>query len=97
MIGGGSWATAIVKILCNNVETVNWWMRNEEAIEYINKFGHNPNYLQSATLDLNRIALTGDLKKVIDASDVLIMATPSAFIFDLFKDYPLEGMDKKII
>ncbi len=97
VIGGGSWATAIVKILTNNLDNVNWWMRNTEAIDYINKFGHNPNYLQSATLELSRITLQSDLKKVIDSSDVLIMATPSAFIFELFKDYPIEGLDKKII
>ncbi len=97
VIGGGSWATAIVKILTNNLDQVNWWMRNTEAIEYITKFGHNPNYLQSATLELSRINLSGDLKHIVDQSDVLIMATPSAFIFKLFEEYPIEGMENKII
>jgi glycerol-3-phosphate dehydrogenase (NAD(P)+) len=51
VIGGGSWATALVKILCNNVPVVNWWMRNDDAVEHIHTFKHNPNYLQSVEFD----------------------------------------------
>ncbi|HEX4886606.1 MAG TPA: NAD(P)H-dependent glycerol-3-phosphate dehydrogenase [Luteibaculaceae bacterium] len=97
VIGGGSWATAIVKILSNNLSEVNWWMRNTEAIEYIEKFGHNPNYLQSATLDLSKIKLSQNLDEVVKRSDVLIMATPSAFIFQLFNEYKSEEMKNKIV
>ena len=55
VIGGGSWATALVKILCNNLSSVNWWMRNEGAVAHILKFRHNPNYLQSVEFYLNKI------------------------------------------
>src|SRR4051812_3608077 len=80
VIGGGSWATAIVKMLCNNAETVHWWIRNDETIAHMKKFKHNPNYLTSVEFDLNKLALSSDLKEVIRKADVLIMAVPSAFL-----------------
>lgn len=58
IIGGGSWATALVKILCNNVNTVNWWMRNEDAVQHINTYKHNPNYLQSVEFDMNKVQVS---------------------------------------
>ena len=51
VIGGGSWATAIVKLLCNNQEKVNWWMRSEESVAHILHYKHNPKYLQSIEFD----------------------------------------------
>ena len=54
VIGGGSWATALVKILCNNVSKLNWYMRNELAVEHIHKFRRNPNYLQSVEFELDK-------------------------------------------
>ena len=65
VIGGGSWATALVKILCNNIDTVNWWMRNEEAVNHILKFQHNPNYLSSVQFDLNYINISSNLHEII--------------------------------
>lgn len=82
VIGGGSWATAIVKMLCNNVPKVNWWLRNEATIDYISKYHHNPNYLSSVEFNIERLALSGDLKKTIAASDIVIFAVPSAFLKD---------------
>ena len=48
VIGGGSWATAIVKMLCENVDSLGWWMRNKEAIAHIQKYGNIPNYISAA-------------------------------------------------
>ncbi len=82
VIGGGSWATAIVKMLCNNSKQTYWWIRNEETIAHIKKFKHNPNYLTSVEFDKHKLVLNSDLKKVIKSADVLIMAVPSAFLKD---------------
>ncbi len=80
VIGGGSWATAIVKMLCNNVEQLHWWIRSAETVEFINKYHHNPSYLSSVELEMKKIALSNDLKKVIASADILVMAIPSAFL-----------------
>ncbi len=97
VIGGGSWATALVKILCNNVPVVNWWMRNDDAVEHIHAFKHNPNYLQSVEFDLEKINVSSDLQGIIGSSDIIIIATPSAFLVKIFKDFPQELFKDKVV
>jgi glycerol-3-phosphate dehydrogenase (NAD(P)+) len=97
VIGGGSWATALVKILCNNLPAINWWMRNEEAVAHILKYRHNPNYLQSVELDVNKIHVSTDLVQVIQSCDIVIIATPSAFLTKIFENFPKEVMKGKIV
>ncbi len=82
VIGGGSWATAIVKMLCNNSPQVHWWIRNASTIEHIKKYNHNPNYLTSVEFNVDKLVLCTDLKEVISRADILIMAVPSAFLKD---------------
>jgi glycerol-3-phosphate dehydrogenase (NAD(P)+) len=97
VIGGGSWATAIVKILSNNVRSVNWYMRNEGAVGHILKYRHNPNYLQSVEFDLNKINVSTDLIEIIDPADIVIIATPSAFLVKLFENFPTDLLKDKIV
>lgn len=97
VIGGGSWATAIVKILSNNVKSVNWYMRNEGAVGHILKYRHNPNYLQSVEFDLNKINVSTDLVEIIRPADIVIIATPSAFLVKLFENFPTELLKDKIV
>jgi len=97
VIGGGSWATAIVKILSNNVRSVNWYMRNEGAVGHILKYRHNPNYLQSVEFDLNKINVSTDLVEIITPADIVIIATPSAFLVKLFENFPTELLKDKIV
>lgn len=97
VIGSGSWATAIVKILCNNVNKVNWYVRNLESAEYIKKYRHNPRYLQSVEFNLDKINVITDLQSAINSSEILVIATPSAFLNDLFKDIPRELFEGKVI
>ncbi|CAM3447332.1 NAD(P)H-dependent glycerol-3-phosphate dehydrogenase [Zobellia roscoffensis] len=80
VLGGGSWATAIVKMLCVNQEKVGWYMRNSDAVGFINIQKHNPKYLTSVTFDTNKLELTDDINKAVDNSDILIFAIPSAFV-----------------
>lgn len=80
VIGGGSWGTAIVKMLSENQEQVSWYMRSDSAIRHLEKESHNPNYLSSVEFDVSRLQLSSDMNTVVAASDVLIFAIPSAFL-----------------
>ncbi|MEI6865287.1 NAD(P)H-dependent glycerol-3-phosphate dehydrogenase [Flavicella sp.] len=80
VLGGGSWATAIVKMLCENLITVGWYMRSESSIEYIKKNKHNPNYLSSAEFNVDQLFLSADINEMVSYADVLIFAIPSAFL-----------------
>lgn len=97
VIGGGSWATALVKILCNNVPQVNWWMRNQAAVDHILNFRHNPNYLQSVEFDIDKVKVSTDLVASIEEVDIVIIATPSAFLTKMFEGFPTEIMANKIV
>jgi glycerol-3-phosphate dehydrogenase (NAD(P)+) len=95
-LGGGSWATAIVKMLSESNESVLWWMRNEAAAEHIIEYGHNPNYLQSVEIRPEVVFVTTDLEEVVEECDVLVIAIPAAFLDNAFENPP-EGLKDKII
>jgi glycerol-3-phosphate dehydrogenase (NAD(P)+) len=80
VFGGGSWATAIVKMLTENLENVGWYMRNTNAIDHIKTHNHNPNYLSSAELKPEKLNLSNDINKIVSSYDVLIFVIPSAFL-----------------
>jgi glycerol-3-phosphate dehydrogenase (NAD(P)+) len=97
VIGGGSWATALVKILCNNVQSLNWWVRDINAAKHITKYKHNPKYLQSVQLDLNIVNVSTDLKEIIEPADIVIIATPSAFLVEMFSSIKPTLLEDKIV
>ena len=85
VFGGGSWATAIVKMLSENLEEVGWYMRNETALEHIKKDKHNPNYLSSVEFDISKLKLSNDINKMVIYADYLIFVIPSAFLYTELK------------
>jgi len=97
VIGSGSWATAIVKILCNNTNNIKWFFRNESDINYLKTYHHNPRYLSSVNFDLNKLDLSSDLIYTIVNSDIIILAVPSAFINETLKNVPKELFKNKIV
>ena len=97
VIGGGSWATALVKMLCNNAQTVNWWMRNEGAVGHLIKYQHNPNYLQSVEFNREKINVSSDLEEIIKQSEILVVAVPSAFVYETFSDLDESLFKNKIV
>ena len=97
VIGGGSWATAIAKILTQNVDHIWWWMRNQDSATYFRKYQRNPKYLPSIKFEKDKITVSTDLEKVIDHCDVLFMVHPSAFLDDIFEGTKVPGIEKKMI
>lgn len=97
VIGGGSWGTAIVKLLSNNLDHVYWWVHTSESVEHIRKFHHNPRYLQSVEFDPGKLIVTNRLEEIVPQCDILIMATPAAFLQSVFEKYPKENFKGKII
>ncbi|MES2863042.1 MAG: NAD(P)H-dependent glycerol-3-phosphate dehydrogenase [Bacteroidota bacterium] len=80
VIGGGSWATAIAKMLCENQEKIAWYMRSTYALEHLKHQKHNPNYLSSVAFDIDKLQLTNDINEAIKFADIVIFAIPSAFL-----------------
>ena len=96
MLGGGSWATAIVKMLTENADVVNWYMRNTDAIEHIRTQKHNPNYLSSVEFHTEQLNLTDNINEAVADADVLIFAIPSAFLESELKQLTVDIKDKII-
>ena len=98
VIGGGSWATAIMKMLTSHEgHVVNWWMHNESSASHILKYRHNPKYLQSVEFDLERINISTDIKEMIAPADYVIIATPSAFLYETLNQIPKGLFKDKVV
>ena len=80
IMGGGSWATALAKIVLSTQERINWYMRRDDQIQDFLQTGHNPSYLSAVEFDINRINFYSDINRTIEESDTLIFATPSPFL-----------------
>ncbi|HMG10930.1 MAG TPA: NAD(P)H-dependent glycerol-3-phosphate dehydrogenase [Mucilaginibacter sp.] len=82
VVGGGSWATANIKMLADNTteKEIFWWMRNAQAVEHLHKFGHNPNYLSSVEIKLPPQNISGNLKELIQLADIILLNVPAAFL-----------------
>ncbi len=96
VIGGGSWATAIVKMLSENLQEISWYMRSTYIKEYIIKEKHNPNYLSSVEFRTEQLKLTNTIDDVIAYADYLIFAIPSAFLHEELQKITHSLQDKVI-
>lgn len=97
VIGGGSWATAIIKILTDNLEHIHWWVREEEIVEGITKFGHNPLYLSSVYINPADVNISTNLRKVVARADYVIIVSPSAFLHKTLAPLKKSKLNKKKI
>lgn len=79
IMGGGSWATAIAKILLSTEDSINWYIRRQDRIDDFRRLGHNPAYLTSVPFDVNRINFYSDINEVVKNSEVLVFVTPSPY------------------
>jgi glycerol-3-phosphate dehydrogenase (NAD(P)+) len=91
MVGSGSWGTALVKILTDNQQSLGWWIRNPVIREHLHKKGNNPLYLSSVNFNTKLLAVTNDLQDLIQSSDCVVIAIPSAYV-----EQTLEGLPEGI-
>jgi glycerol-3-phosphate dehydrogenase (NAD(P)+) len=97
IIGSGSWATALAKILTDNNHNINWWIRSQQAIQHLRNRHHNPQYLQAAYFDTNLLQLDNNIQKVVSDSDVLVIAVPSAYVIDALDQLPKGAFENKTV
>lgn len=96
LLGSGSWATAIVKILLEDKDRViNWWVREPEVIDGLLSDRHNPLYLREAFIDTDRVHLSSDIRDVVESSSEVYVVIPSAFVNKSMGALPPELMQSK--
>lgn len=99
VIGGGSWATANIKMLVDNTspKEIFWWMRNSHTAEHIIKFRHNPNYLSSIEIGVPAQHISTDLKHTVSQADFILLNIPAAFLKEALANITPEDLKGKII
>ena len=97
IIGSGSWATALAKLLLNNTGQLNWFTRKQEDVDYMKTYGTNPRYLSSVEFEVSKIRFYTSLADCVENSDYLILAIPSAFLHEVFSALDQPQLKDKII
>jgi glycerol-3-phosphate dehydrogenase (NAD(P)+) len=98
VIGAGSWATALVKILSENATvSIFWWMRSEEQMNYIQTYRHNPKYLSDIEIDLSKVTPSTDCAECIRKAEIVVLALPAAFISACFEQIDASIFQGKIV
>jgi glycerol-3-phosphate dehydrogenase (NAD(P)+) len=98
IIGSGSWATALAKILTDNNNSINWWIRNTDTIRYVQQRKHNPHYVSNIHFDNSFLRLSSSINYVVEECDVLIIAVPSTYIHSILTTLNTDAFkNKKIV
>lgn len=97
IIGGGSWATAIAKIVVVKTHHIGWYMRRDDRIEDFRRLGHNPAYLVSLRFDINEIDFSSDINYIVENYDTLIFVTPSPYLKNHLRKLKTRIKDKFVI
>ncbi|MCC8088346.1 MAG: NAD(P)-binding domain-containing protein [Rikenellaceae bacterium] len=97
VIGHGSWATALVKIILENDTDVGWYIRNEEVLEYVKKHKTNPKYLRDVHFYTPHLKMSSDINEVVKNADIIILAAPSAFLKEIMSPLTESFEDKFVV
>lgn len=97
VVGYGSWATAIVKILLENDSDVRWHVRNPDVLAHLRAHGNNPKYLSQIHFDSDRLTISDDVNAVVREADVIVFAVPSAFLALTLEPLDPDALDGKFI
>ena len=97
IIGGGSWATAIAKIVVGHTHHIGWYMRRDDRIEEFKRLGHNPAYLVGVRFDISEIEFSSDINKIVENYDTLVFVTPSPYLKNHLKKLKTRIREKFVI
>lgn len=97
IIGNGSWATALAKMLTDNGNIIHWWMRSETSVAHLLQKHHNPHYLTSVPFPADKIIPTTNLQEVLNSCDTLLFCVPSAFAIDVLNQIPEDALKNKTL
>lgn len=96
VIGSGSWATGIVKLLAENCNNIAWYIREPEIIEHLREHHHNPKFLSSVDFEIEKLILTDDINEAVTLSDTIIFVVPSAFLKSTLKGMEADISEKTV-
>jgi glycerol-3-phosphate dehydrogenase (NAD(P)+) len=97
IIGGGSFGTALVKIISDNHDQCSWWMHNEESAIHTRRYHHNPRYLSSVEIDPDRVSIYTDISAAVEGADIVVLAVPSAFVKEVLLNLDPALLQDKLI
>ena len=97
IIGGGSWATAIAKIIVSHTHHIGWYIRRDDRIDDFRRLGHNPAYLTSVRFDVDEINFSADINRIVQSYDTLVFVTPSPYLKNHLKKLRTRIKDKFIV
>lgn len=97
ILGSGSWATALAKIVLHNEHEINWYIRKQETIDEFKEIRRNPNHLEWAYFDISRIHFSADINTVVDQSDLIVLAIPSPYLKQTLSEITVDMSQKKVI
>lgn len=97
VLGGGSWATAIAKIVMYHEEHISWYMRRDDRIEDFKRLRHNPAYLTGQHFDVDRITFSSDINEVVKNNDTLIFVIPSPYVKSHLKKLKANMREKMVV
>jgi len=97
VIGHGSWATAIVKVLTMNELSVGWFIRNAEVLESLQNDGRNCRYLSDVDFDMSRIHVSDDVNTVVSSAEIVFLVTPGAYLKDYLSDLHVSMREKMVV
>ena len=97
IIGGGSWATAIAKIVVGHTHHIGWYMRRNDRIDDFKRLGHNPAYLVSVRFNTDEIFFSSDINEIVQLYDTLVFVTPSPYLKNHLRKLKTRLRDKFIV
>lgn len=97
VIGAGSWATALVKILSEGAVNIRWWLRNQESLEHIRRYQRNPDYLSDVPIHPEKVKLFAQMKEAVQGAQYVIIAIPAAFVQDALSQISADDLKDKVL